>query len=249
MRERRREKRNITNGITPARGLTARDRIVRAAMDAFATRGYEATSIADILARAKVNSGSLYFQFRSKEALLSAVLDAYLDGLWPMVMNPAFARTEDPIERVFAVLAHYRARLAQTDLTYTCPIGRLALEVGERIPAARKRIAANFAQWAAAIEQCLTEAGTRIPAEVDRAAAATFVLSVMEGAVMQAKTARSLAPFDAAIAQLRRYFSSLEREAGQVPAPVAPPRRARQTASGRASSRPAPSPRRGPGAR
>lgn len=235
--------------MTSARGLTARDRIVRAAMEAFATQGYEATSIADILSRAKVNSGSLYFQFRSKEALLSAVLDAYLAGLWPMVMNPAFARTEDPIERVFAVLADYRERLVQTDLTYTCPIGRLALEVGERIPAARKRIAANFAKWAAAIEQCLIDAGPRIPAEVDRSAAATFVLSLMEGAVMQAKTARSLVPFDATVAQLRNFFSSLERDAVQARARVAGPGRVRQPTSGRASSRPAPRARRGPGTR
>jgi TetR/AcrR family transcriptional repressor of nem operon len=197
----------------------ARDRIVHAAMKLFATRGYEATSIADILAAAKVRSGSLYFQFKSKEAVLTAVLDGYLDGLWPMVMNPAFSRTTDPIERIFAVLADYRARLVVSRLTYTCPIGRLALEVGERIPAARRRIAANFAQWAEAIEGCLVDAGPRLPATLDRAATATFVLSLMEGAVMQSKTARSLVPFDATVSQLRTYLSALEHGTASIERP------------------------------
>jgi TetR/AcrR family transcriptional regulator, transcriptional repressor for nem operon len=220
----------------------ARDRIVHAAMQLFATRGYDATSIADILAKAKVRSGSLYYQFKSKEAVLSAVLDAYLDGLWPMVMNPAFARTTDPIERVFAVLADYRARLVGTGLTYTCPIGRLALEVGERIPAARKRIAANFAQWAGAIEGCLVEAGPRLPATLDRSATATFVLSLMEGAVMQSKTARSLAPFDATVSQLRTYLSALEHEA--APTEIAAGRHTASTS--RPARRRSPGPRKSP---
>jgi TetR/AcrR family transcriptional regulator, transcriptional repressor for nem operon len=199
----------------------ARDRIVHAAMKLFATRGYEATTIADILAAAKVRSGSLYFQFKNKEAVLTAVLDGYLDGLWPMVMNPAFSRTTDPIERIFAVLADYRARLVVSGLTYTCPIGRLALEVGERIPAARRRIAANFAQWVGAIEGCLVEAGPRLPATLDRAGTATFVLSLMEGAVMQSKTARSLAPFDATVSQLRIYLSALEHGTASTEPPSA----------------------------
>jgi TetR/AcrR family transcriptional regulator, transcriptional repressor for nem operon len=41
------------------------------------------------------------------------------------------------------------------------------------------------------------------------------VLSVMEGGVMQARTHRSLAAFDAGVACLRDYFERLARDAAE----------------------------------
>jgi hypothetical protein len=45
---------------------------------------------------------------------------------------------------------------------------------------------------------------------------AGFVLTVMEGAVMQARTYRDLRPFDAAVATLRDYFTTLQRAAARA---------------------------------
>jgi len=55
-----------------------RQRLVETAVFLFWENGYAATGVAEILARAKVNSGSFYHFFKSKEALLLAVLDWYL---------------------------------------------------------------------------------------------------------------------------------------------------------------------------
>jgi TetR/AcrR family transcriptional regulator, transcriptional repressor for nem operon len=191
------------------RTAAARERLIVAAMQLFHAKGYEATSVDDILSAADVHSGSLYYAFAGKEDLLLAVLDAYLDGLWPIVMAPAFARAGDPIDRIFEVLADYRARVLHSAFTYNCPIGSLALEVGHRLPAARDKIAANLAGWRAAIRQCLNEAADRLPADVDRAGLATFVLTVMEGGVLQARAEHDIGPYDASVAQLRRYIDSI----------------------------------------
>jgi AcrR family transcriptional regulator len=58
--------------------------------------------VAELLQRAQVNSGSFYHVFPSKEALLLAVLDDYLDGLEPAVLRPAFARRRNPVARSFS---------------------------------------------------------------------------------------------------------------------------------------------------
>jgi AcrR family transcriptional regulator len=108
---------------TPA---STRDRLIEAARQLFLVKGYEGTGIAEILREAGVNSGSLYYFFRTKEELLLAVLDWYVEGLRPFVIDPAFSSTEDPIERVFAVLAGYRMMLQMTDCRQGCPIGNLA---------------------------------------------------------------------------------------------------------------------------
>lgn len=186
-----------------------RRRIVDAALYLFWRDGYAATGMADILARAGVQSGSFYHFFASKEAVLLAVLDAYVDGLEPVIVCPVFARTKDPIERIFGILSFYRVNLEKTGCTYGCPIGRLALEIPEDRVAVHRRIADNFDGWTRAVERCLVAARDRLPASVDRKALSQFVLTVMEGGVMQARAHRDLAPFDASVAQLRAYFRLL----------------------------------------
>jgi TetR/AcrR family transcriptional regulator, transcriptional repressor for nem operon len=187
----------------PADGTSTRDRLIAAARDLFWRQGYHATGVASILAEAGVNSGSLYHFFSSKEDLLVAVLRSYEELLWPMVMQPAWDASRDPLERVFAVLDGYRDRLLESGFTRSCPIGNLALEVSDSAtPEVRAAIEANFAAWREATARMLAPCGDRLgapPSEV-----AELVLAVMEGAVMQARARRSIAPFDTAVAGLRR---------------------------------------------
>src|SRR3954466_15379440 len=92
-----------------------RSRIVNAAMELFWAKGYNSTSVADLLARTQLNSGSLYHAFPGKQDILIAVLEAYRDGLYPMLVDPAWAGVADPIERIFALLARYRGLIVETD--------------------------------------------------------------------------------------------------------------------------------------
>ena len=181
-------------------------------MELFTTQGYEATSLAEVSTRAQVNAGSLYYFFKSKEELLLAGLDYFQTLLYPIVMEPAFARTSDPIERIFAVLEDYRGRLLASHLEYECPIGKLALEVGRYSDRVREAIAANFAAWRDCILICLDDTGDLLPRGANRSALAIFVLTVMEGAVMQARTHKDISFFDSSVAQLSGYFNQLLEE-------------------------------------
>jgi AcrR family transcriptional regulator len=190
-----------------------RDKIVYAAMLLFAQKGYASTSVADILQAAGVNAGSLYYFFPGKQDVLLAVLDAYLHGIHPMLLEPAWKGVADPIERVFALLKRYRGHLERTECTYGCPIGSIALELHEPDPAVRQLLAANFAGWVNAIEQCFVEAGDRLPENVDRRALAIFALTTMEGGVMVSRTDRTLDAFDDAVKMLRDYVNRLQSAA------------------------------------
>ena len=191
-----------------------RDRIVYAAMMLFAQKGYASTSVADILHAAGVNAGSLYHFFPGKQDVLLAVLDAYLHGIHPMLLQPAWKGVADPIERVFALLDRYRDHLVTTECTYGCPIGSIALELHEPDPAVRQLLAANFAGWVNAIEQCFIDAGDRLPEDVDRRALAIFALTTMEGGVMVSRTDRTLDAFDDAVRMLRDYVNRLQLAIG-----------------------------------
>ena len=81
-----------------------------------------------------------------------------------MLLEPAWAGVDDPIERVFALLGSYRRALIETDCTYGCPIGSLALELHEADPAVRDLLAANFTGWVDAVEGCLDAGARPLPA-------------------------------------------------------------------------------------
>ena len=188
------------------------DRLVFAAMKLFAEKGYGSTSVQDILREAGANAGSLYHAFPTKQDVLLAVLALYRDGIGPMLLEPAWVGVDDPIERIFALLAAYRGMLERTDCTYGCPIGSLALELHEPDPPVRELLSVNFDGWVSAVKHCLDDASDRLPPGADTHALGQLVLTVMEGGVMQARTHRRLESFDASVAGLRDYFNLLQAQ-------------------------------------
>jgi TetR/AcrR family transcriptional repressor of nem operon len=202
--------------LVQGKGPATRVRLVESARYLFWERGFAGTSMADLLEHAKVNSGSFYHFFESKEALLREVLQGYLHALRPMVVDPAFAATDEPTERIFAILAGYRERILMTESKYGCPLGRLALEIDPENRPAHKLIAENFQGWIGAVRECVDALKDRLPPETDSESLATYVLAVMEGGVMLSRSYGSVEPFDRTITQLREHFRLLLDEAGGV---------------------------------
>lgn len=192
---------------------STRDRILDAARELFHRQGYRATSIGQIRQRAGASASSVYHFFPSKEDLLVAVAESYEDLLWPMIMEPAHELGDDPLDRVLAIFEVYRRFVEETDFELGCPVGNLAVEIGESVPAARAVIARTFGTWKGTVERWLAEA---LPETSDgeRAAMASLVLTLVEGALVHARAERSLDPFTAAAGQLRRHWT-----AGSSPEP------------------------------
>lgn len=190
-----------------------RQRIVMTALELFYEKGFNSTSIADILSRSQVHSGSLYHFFPGKQDLLVAVLEFYRDGIQENLLDVAWVDVDDPIDKIFALLNGYRIGLLMSDYRLGCPIGNLALEIAEPDPRIRDLLQVNFTNWIGAVEQCLDEAGDRLPPETDKRALAEFILTTMEGAIMQARTAQDIAVFDRNIGVLRAHIDMLMEKA------------------------------------
>jgi TetR/AcrR family transcriptional repressor of nem operon len=70
-------------------------------------------------------------------------------------------------------------------------------------------IAQNFTGWRAAVRECLDAAEDRLPEDLDRDRLAGFILTVMEGGVMQARAYKDIEPFEEAVTHLRDYLDRL----------------------------------------
>ena len=195
--------------LNPAPEPETKERILRTAFQLFHEQGFHATGVATIVREAGVNPGSLYHFFESKDQLLLSVLEFALGYLGPAVMEPVESRTSDPIARIFALLSQYRDGMLRHGCRMGCPIGNLALEVSDGNPEARGLIHRNFENWASRVEGWLVAAGDRLPPGVNRAQLARFILTVMEGGLMQARAADDLKPFDESVAVLRDHLNLL----------------------------------------
>jgi AcrR family transcriptional regulator len=64
-----------------ARSIERRDAILAAALEEFSARGFEATRLDDVAARAKIAKGTIYLYFRDKETLFQELIRAMLTPL------------------------------------------------------------------------------------------------------------------------------------------------------------------------
>ena len=77
------------------------DEVLDRAMEAFWARGYEATSVSDLLTVMGINRGSLYAAFTDKRQLFIRALKSY-DARYRRDFLAGVAREYDPKEAIFA---------------------------------------------------------------------------------------------------------------------------------------------------
>ena len=151
------------------------------AMAAFWTRGYEATSIDDLVEATGIGRGSLYGTFGDKRQLFLAALDRY----WNTVGMEMFAELSDPdarhaIERMFDALIR---RASNPKFPRGCLFTNTSLECPTCGDEIARKIAENMGQQETAIYQVLRKAqadGTLSQTQ-DARALARFFLGVAWG--------------------------------------------------------------------
>jgi TetR/AcrR family transcriptional regulator len=160
--------RESTIAVTAGKGEHGRvaRHIARSAAKLFAERGYDATSVREIVEAAGVAKPTLYYYFRSKEGLAQALLTVPLKGLVATLRNHVTAEL-DPIRCMQRVLeAHYtfcRDDPDRSRFIYSLFFGPLRSEVaGELEP-----FKADLFGWTEAAVRRLAEAGLVARERVD----------------------------------------------------------------------------------
>jgi TetR/AcrR family transcriptional repressor of nem operon len=151
------------------------------AMAVFWERGYEATSIEDVLAATGINRGSLYATFGDKQHLFLAVLDHYAATIGaPMLAELADPDPRRALERMFAAILR---RTSDPRWPRGCLQTNTSLECPGSSDAIRRTIAGRLGQQEAAIYQVLQRA--QAEGALDRAqdcrALARFFVGVAHG--------------------------------------------------------------------
>ncbi len=83
-----------------------RERLIASAVELFAEKGFFYTTTAEVSAHAGVAAGTLYLYFNSKDDLLVAVLDTFIDEFSLKVMPPAYSGAA-PVEKIRTFINEY----------------------------------------------------------------------------------------------------------------------------------------------
>ena len=159
-----------------------REQIVAIAADLIWSRGYNRTSVDDIIRTADVSKGSFYHHFPSKESLGLAVIDVWTDHFGTHIAAN-LSDTRSPEENIHAILDAMVS--AQQESGFRgCPLGRLALEMGDVSESFRQRLQAGFNDLSHLFTGYLEQAGVPQP---EAKAQGHCMLATLEGALMLEK--------------------------------------------------------------
>lgn len=133
-------------GRPPGQGVAdaTRERMLEAAADVFADKGYHGAAVDDIVRVSDTSKGSFYFHFPNKQGIFVALLD-HLTARLVQRVEVAIATEADPVARLDAALYTtlsafaQRRRLARLLLVEAAGLGRA---IDERLLAVHERFMA-----------------------------------------------------------------------------------------------------------
>ncbi|MEI5102405.1 TetR family transcriptional regulator [Streptomyces sp. PmtG] len=159
------------------------DAALQSALELFWSRGYEATSMADLVAHLGIGRASLYATFGNKHELYLKALDRYTELRGPAVLaelsqpGPALPGVRDLVRR-------FAAEAAAGDSRRTgCFVTNTAAELAPHDTAAERRVGRNWEQIETLLSSALARARAQgeIPADRDPRALARMLLVLLQG--------------------------------------------------------------------
>lgn len=161
------------------------DDVLAKAMDVFWERGFEATSVQNLVDAMGINRFSLYETFGDKHALYLAALDRYGSA----VATEAFhdlEHAEDGAGAIRTFFARLLDDLSRAEVARGCLFANCAAEMAARDEDAARRVRGNLARSERAFRRALE----RVPGDlgVDRDDLARFFATASVGLAVVGKT-------------------------------------------------------------
>ena len=187
---------------------TAKQKLLDAALALIRAKGYSATSVDELCAKAGVTKGAFFHHFASKDALAVAAADYWSETTSQLFAEAPYHKHKDPLERVLAYLDFRKELLKGAVPEFTCLVGTMVQEVYDTNPDIRRACDASISGHAATLEADIAEAKKKygIKAAWTPASLALHTQAVIQGAFILAKAKGGAEIAAASIDHLRRYI-------------------------------------------
>ncbi|MET9510857.1 TetR family transcriptional regulator [Streptomyces flavidovirens] len=159
------------------------DAALQAALELFWRRGYEATSMADLVNHLGIGRASIYATFGNKHELYLKALDRYADSRNPRLLGE-LSQPGPALPAVRAVLRRFAAEAASDKERLTgCFVTNTAAELAPHDDSAARRVEVSWEHMETLLHSALVRAQAQgeLPEDRDPRALARMLLVLMQG--------------------------------------------------------------------
>ena len=194
-------------------GRTTRDALVVAARRLMEIRGYQNTSLDDVLRESGVGKGNFYHHFRSKEDLGYAIIDQIISSFLERTLEPCFSDFEGHrMNQIRCFLARVLEYQRERRCVGGCAMGNLASELSDVHEGFRARLASVFTAWQERLTLALREAQTRgeVVPGCQPEGVAHFLVAALEGSILLSKVTKNIGVMEQCVIEIERYLALYE---------------------------------------
>jgi len=157
------------------------------ALDVFWVKGFEATSMQDLVSAMGVNRASMYQTYGNKGELFIAALDHYIDASLVMIKE-ALEVSGSPIGNIDSLLKHLLMHSAENNMS-GCLMGNTAVELGPHNPLAAEKVRSFWMKLEELFNNTLERAieQNELRQDTDTNKLATFINSTFQGLLIKTK--------------------------------------------------------------
>lgn len=175
-----------------------RERLLDSAISLVRERGVEGTGLSDLLEHSGTARGSIYQHFPGGKDELIEASTRRAGDLFRAGIAAAVGYTSTPAAALDVMVDHSKRILEESDYAQGCPIVAATASGNRALQAAAGDV---FESWSAELRDLFVNLGrTRTQAD----SLASFTISAIEGAIVQARARRTLQPLD----DVRQHLAS-----------------------------------------
>lgn len=154
----------------------------------FNAKGYAGTSMNDIINATGLTKGSIYGNFENKDEVALAAFDHNFNTIVSYLKQKIEVRS-NIIDKLLVYPETYRNFLELSFLEAGCPVLNTAIEADDTHPLLRKKAVNALTLWKKSVEKHIQNGidSNEIKANTNPVEFSAVLMSLIEGAVMQAK--------------------------------------------------------------
>lgn len=190
--------------------VTARDKLLEAAVKLVRAQGFAGTSVDQLCGEAGVTKGAFFHHFATKEALGVAAADYWSSSTGSFFDDAPYHAFDDPLDRVLGYIDFRLTLLDGAPQEFSCVAGTMVQEAFLSSPAIRDACRASIGGNAAKVEHDIAQAMELYGVTGFSAASLSLhIQAVLQGSFVLAKAHGGPEIARETVAHLKRYFEIL----------------------------------------
>ena len=201
---------------TMKKGERTRERIIRQAAPLFNQRGYEGSSMQEIMAATALEKGGIYRHFESKQELAAEAFDyAWAEAL--RARRHDLDQIENSVDKLLQFIANFVER--RGSVPGGCPLLNTAMDSDDGNTVLRARARKALEGWQEFLGEIIARGMRRgeINSKIDKGNLANVIIASLEGAIMISRLEQNADALRDAQAHLVNYLETKVRVQNQQP--------------------------------